>query len=166
MTIIWTIISVLGVISMIAFTLAPLSEIKRKRWAKINRLISVCRCGLIIIGFVSFKAFQEVKESTDWARDQCHPNWSRQDSKKQSRLEDRIGYFQTPEFQEKVAKDKLNFQKNDEEVVIIKSSPRWGWKREWGQGFFQQHINDRHEAELSKMVAIFIWRMIANIKAN
>lgn len=35
-------------------------------------------------------------------------------------LRERIAYFQTPEFQEKIAKEKLNLQKPEENVVVIK----------------------------------------------
>jgi peptidoglycan hydrolase CwlO-like protein len=35
-------------------------------------------------------------------------------------LKERIAYFQTPEFQEKIAKEKLNLQKPEENVVVIK----------------------------------------------
>lgn len=35
-------------------------------------------------------------------------------------LEEKIAYFETPEFKEKVAKEKLNLQKPDEKVVFIK----------------------------------------------
>lgn len=37
-------------------------------------------------------------------------------------LADRIAYFETPEFQERVAKEKLNLQKNDETVVVVKEA--------------------------------------------
>ena len=37
-----------------------------------------------------------------------------------SKLSRKIAYLQTPEFQEKVAKEKLNMQKPDEQVVIVK----------------------------------------------
>lgn len=37
-------------------------------------------------------------------------------------LTQRIAYFETPEFQERVAKEKLNLQKQDENVVVIKPS--------------------------------------------
>lgn len=33
----------------------------------------------------------------------------------------RIAYFETPEFQEKIAKEKLNLQKPDENVIVVKS---------------------------------------------
>jgi len=90
-------------------------------------------CGLIIIGFVSFKAFREsqrnkqIEKEIDAIRTQAEKI-----KKNNQELEERIGYFQTPEFQEKVAKDKLNFQKNDEEVVIIKSSPSARVEKETG----------------------------------
>ena len=44
----------------------------------------------------------------------------RQDNKS---LEDKIGYFETQEFQEWEAKKKLNFQKEDESVVVVRPSP-------------------------------------------
>lgn len=34
----------------------------------------------------------------------------------------RIAYFETPEFQEKIAKEKLNLQKPDENVIVVKPS--------------------------------------------
>ncbi|HEX8973973.1 MAG TPA: septum formation initiator family protein [Patescibacteria group bacterium] len=37
-------------------------------------------------------------------------------------LSQKIAYLQTPEFQEKIAKDKLNMQKPDENVVVVKQS--------------------------------------------
>lgn len=81
-------------------------------------------CGLIIIGFVSFKALQEAKRNRQIEQEiSAIRSEAEKIRKNNQELEDRIGYFQTPEFQEKVAKEKLNFQKNDEEVVIIKPSP-------------------------------------------
>jgi cell division protein FtsB len=38
-------------------------------------------------------------------------------------LSEKISYFETPNFQEKIAKEKLNLQKEDEGVAIIKQSP-------------------------------------------
>ncbi|EKE19246.1 MAG: hypothetical protein ACD_9C00073G0007 [uncultured bacterium] len=35
-------------------------------------------------------------------------------------LAERIAYLETPEFQEKIAKEKLNLQKADENVVVVK----------------------------------------------
>ncbi len=38
-------------------------------------------------------------------------------------MKEKIVYFETPEFQEKIAKEKLNLQKDNENVAIIKSAP-------------------------------------------
>ena len=35
-------------------------------------------------------------------------------------IEERIAYLKTPQFQEKIAKEKLNLQKPDENIVIVK----------------------------------------------
>lgn len=40
-------------------------------------------------------------------------------------LQEKISYFKTPDFQEKIAKEKLNLQKPDEQVVIVKPSPSY-----------------------------------------
>lgn len=40
-------------------------------------------------------------------------------------LQEKIAYFKTSDFQEKVAKEKLNLQKPDEQVVIVKPSPSY-----------------------------------------
>lgn len=45
--------------------------------------------------------------------------------KSNSELEEKISYFETAEFQEKVAKEKLNFQKEGESVAIIKPAPSY-----------------------------------------
>lgn len=37
-----------------------------------------------------------------------------------NQLAQKIAYLQTPEFQEKIAKEKLNLQKPDENVVVVK----------------------------------------------
>jgi cell division protein FtsB len=41
-------------------------------------------------------------------------------------LSEKITYFETPDFQEKIAKEKLNLQKSDEGVAIIKQSATVG----------------------------------------
>ena len=40
--------------------------------------------------------------------------------KENSQLQERISYFETPDYQEREAKDKLGLQKPDENVVVIK----------------------------------------------
>ena len=42
-----------------------------------------------------------------------------------SDLKEKIAYFETDEFKEKEAKDKLNYQKEGERVVIVKSTSQY-----------------------------------------
>jgi len=43
--------------------------------------------------------------------------------KNNGELQEKIAYFETPDFQEKIAKEKLNMQKEGEGVTIIKNNP-------------------------------------------
>lgn len=80
--------------------------------------------GLAVIIFVSFKAYKESERNKQIQKEIGAIRTEAEKIQKDNReLEEKIAYFQTPEFQEKVAKEKLNFQKADEEVVVIKSSP-------------------------------------------
>lgn len=38
-------------------------------------------------------------------------------------LKEKIAYLETSDFQEKLAKEKLNMQRTDEKVVVVKTSP-------------------------------------------
>lgn len=80
--------------------------------------------GLAVISFVGFKAYKESERNKQIEKEIGVIRTEAEKIRTNNReLEDKIAYFQTPEFQEKIAKEKLNFQKADEEVVIIKSSP-------------------------------------------
>lgn len=80
--------------------------------------------GLAVILFVSYKAFRESERNRKIEQEIAAVQAEAEKIQKDNReLEEKIAYFRTPEFQEKIAKEKLNFQKADEEVVIIKSSP-------------------------------------------
>ena len=80
--------------------------------------------GLAVIIFVSFKAYEESQRNQKIRQEIAAVQFEAEKIQKDNReLEEKIAYFKTPEFQEKIAKEKLDFQKADEEVVVIKSSP-------------------------------------------
>lgn len=79
---------------------------------------------LVIIGYVSWSAFKEARRNNQIEKE---IEELRQEAGKiqtdNQELKEKISYFETQDFQEKVAKEKLNLQKEDEQVVIIKTSP-------------------------------------------
>lgn len=82
--------------------------------------------GLIVAVIVSYVAVKEAKRDREI---DSEIEALRQEAEKirsnNQELQERISYFQTSDFQEKVAKEKLNLQKPDEQVVIIKPSPSY-----------------------------------------
>ena len=79
---------------------------------------------LAAISFVSYRAFQEMQRKKQIEKE---INSLREEAEKVRQdnqdLLDKISYFESPQFQEWEAKRKLNFQKPDENVVIVKPSP-------------------------------------------
>lgn len=77
--------------------------------------------GILLAAIISTKAFKEayrsrkIQKEVEDLKMQAERIQSENDA-----LRQRISYLQTPEFQEKVAKEKLNLQKPDENVVIVK----------------------------------------------
>jgi cell division protein FtsL len=80
--------------------------------------------GIIVAGYISYFAFKENRRNKQI---ESEINSLRQEADKlrQSNgdMKEKITYFETPEFQERIAKEKLNLQKEDENVAIIKPSP-------------------------------------------
>jgi len=80
--------------------------------------------GLIVAGWISYYAVKENKRSRQIENE---IETLRQEAEKlrqnNQNMSEKIGYFDTAEFQEKIAKEKLNLQKEDENVAIIKPSP-------------------------------------------
>jgi len=80
--------------------------------------------GIIVAGYISYFAFMENKRSRQI---ESEINNLRTEAEKLSQnnreMSEKISYFETSEFQERVAKEKLNLQKEDESVAVIKSSP-------------------------------------------
>jgi len=80
--------------------------------------------GIVIAGWISYCAVKENKRSRQIENE---IETLRQEAEKlrqnNQNMSEKIGYFDTPEFQEKIAKEKLNLQKENENVAIIKPSP-------------------------------------------
>jgi cell division protein FtsB len=77
--------------------------------------------GAIVAGAIFYKAYQEsarnkqIDQEIGALRDAAEKI-----RKNNMDLEEKISYYQTPEYQEKRAKDTLNVQKEGESVVIVK----------------------------------------------
>lgn len=80
--------------------------------------------GIIIAGYISYFAIKENKR-TRQIESEINNLRSEAEKLRQNNQEmsEKITYFETPEFQERIAKEKLNLQKENESVAIIKPSP-------------------------------------------
>jgi cell division protein FtsL len=77
--------------------------------------------GIILAVFISISAVRESYRSK--TIEQEVENLKKEADRIQSEndaMTERIAYFETSEFQEKIAKEKLNLQKPDENVVVVK----------------------------------------------
>ncbi|TAK95195.1 hypothetical protein EPO05_04910 [Patescibacteria group bacterium] len=80
--------------------------------------------GLPLSGYVAYRALREAKRTHQiQAEVQGMREEAERVRKNNEELRDKIAYFETPEYQEKTAKDKLNLQREGEQVAIIKLSP-------------------------------------------
>jgi cell division protein FtsB len=83
--------------------------------------------GLIIAGWISYYSLKEAKRNKQI---ESEINSLRQEagtlSQNNQDMKEKIQYFETPDFQERIAKEKLNLQKEGENVAIIKPSPALG----------------------------------------
>ncbi len=82
--------------------------------------------GIAIVAVISCFSFKEKKRNNQI--DQEIEKLRQEAGKIQANnreLQEKIAYFKTQDFQEKVAKEKLNLQKPDEQVVIVKPSPSY-----------------------------------------
>ena len=80
--------------------------------------------GIIIAGWISYLSFKESKRNNQINAEidslKAEAENLRQNNQE---MTDKISYFETPEFQEKMAKEKLNLQKEGESVAVIKPNP-------------------------------------------
>jgi cell division protein FtsL len=79
--------------------------------------------GIVLAVFISTSAVREsyrsktIEQEVETLKKEALRIQSENDAMTQ-----RIAYFETPEFQEKIAKEKLNLQRPDENVVVVKPS--------------------------------------------
>lgn len=77
--------------------------------------------GIALAAFISTSAVREayrnrkIEKEVENLKEEARRIQSENDS-----LSQRIAYFETSQFQEKIAKEKLNLQKPDENVVVVK----------------------------------------------
>ena len=80
--------------------------------------------GIVLAAIISTRAFQEayrsrmIQKQVDDLKAQAL-----QVQNENQALTQQIAYLQTPEFQEKIAKEKLNMQEPDENVVVVTPGP-------------------------------------------
>ena len=79
--------------------------------------------GVVFIGYIAQSSYKESKRNKQIQNEiailQEEADKIRRDN---FDLQDKISYFETDDFQERIAKEKLNLQKAEESVVIIKPS--------------------------------------------
>ena len=77
--------------------------------------------GIFLAGLISTRAFQEAYRSRKIQKEvEDLQSEAERIQNENKALSQQISYLQTPDFQEKVAKEKLNLQKPDENVVVVK----------------------------------------------
>lgn len=87
--------------------------------------IVVFVAGVIVAAFVSYSAVKESKRNKDI--DVLISSLEEEKARislENNSLKDKIAYLETNDFQEKIAREKLNMQRTDEKVAVVKTSPQ------------------------------------------
>jgi len=80
--------------------------------------------GIFVAGWISYFSLKENKRNRQIEAEINNLRTEAQSLRQNNQeMTEKITYFETPEFQERVAKEKLNLQKENENVAIIKPSP-------------------------------------------
>jgi cell division protein FtsB len=80
--------------------------------------------GVFFAGLISYSAVREAYRNRKIEADISKLNQEKEKIQKENEaLSKSIAFFETSQYQEKVAKQKLNLQKADENVVIVKPAP-------------------------------------------
>ena len=81
--------------------------------------------GIVIAGFISYRAIEESYRTRQIEQQVSDLQQDAQRIQKDNDdLSSKIAYLQTPEFQQRVAKDKLNMQLPGENVVVVNQAPK------------------------------------------
>lgn len=80
--------------------------------------------GLILIIFIGYYTFHEIKRTKGIEEEiEAQKQEAERIRNSNKALEEKIAYFETSDYKEKIAKDKFNLKKEGEKVVVIKRSP-------------------------------------------
>lgn len=80
---------------------------------------------LVVAGFVGYASFKETQRSKKIKEMISSLEEQKKNIEKENNdLKEKISYLQTGDFQERIAKEKLNMQNPDEKVTVIKQSPQ------------------------------------------
>ena len=80
--------------------------------------------GISVAGWISYFSLKENKRNRQIEAEINNLRTEAENLRQNNQeMTEKISYFETPEFQERVAKEKLNLQKENENVAIIKPSP-------------------------------------------
>ena len=80
--------------------------------------------GIIVAGYISYFALKENKRNKQIESEINNLRKEAENLRQNNEeMSEKITYFETPQFQEKIAKEKLNLQKENENVAVIKPSP-------------------------------------------
>ena len=111
---------------------------------KLSVTIILFMCGSLAVGFLLYSTSKVVYRDHKIEKEIEQLKADSERIKNDNRvLQDRIAYFETSEFQERVAKEKLNMQKPDEGVVVIKQSRDGEQQEEVQENVLPQQENNR-----------------------
>ncbi|HRY27811.1 MAG TPA: septum formation initiator family protein [Candidatus Moranbacteria bacterium] len=87
---------------------------------KISFTIVFFIAGIILTGIISTRAVQEAYRNRRIEKEVNElKNEALQIQNENAKIQKKIEYYSTPEFVEKISKDKMNMQKPDEKVIVV-----------------------------------------------
>lgn len=102
--------------------------------------------GIVLAVFISTSAVRESYRSRTIEKEvETLQKEAQRIQNENDAMAQRIAYFETPEFQEKIAKEKLNLQKPDENVIVVKPSVN---QESQVAGALDEIVADEHPAPI------------------